>query len=119
MTEADDFPFYQFARLVRQAHLEGASQETLRLLIEEATARGAARGASAALARCGLEDPNAAPDITELRELLDAWRDTKRTVRRSIVRWGVRWTVRLVIAAIACLVALRLKILPGGQSLGL
>ena len=115
MTEADDFPFYQFARLVRQAHLEGVSQETLRLLIEEATARGAARGASTALARCGLEDPDAGPDISELRDLLEAWRDTKRTARRTVVRWGVRWAVRFVIAAIACLVALRLKILPGAS----
>lgn len=115
MVDADGFPFYQFARLVRQAHLEGASQETLRLLIEEATARGAARGASAALARCGLEDPNAGPDITELRELLDAWRDTKRTARRTLVRWMVRF----VVAAIACLVALRLKLIASGQSLGL
>jgi hypothetical protein len=111
---ADDFPFYQFARLVRQAHLEGASQETLRLLIEEATARGAAKGASRALSRCGLEDPNAGPDITELRELLEAWRDTKRTARRAIVRWAVRWIARFGVAAIAFAVALRLKLVSLG-----
>ena len=111
MTDADNFPFYQYARLVRQAHLEGASQETLRLLIEEATAQGAAR----ALARCGLEDAGAGTDISELRELLEAWRDTKRTARRA----AVRWLVRTLVAAIAFVVAVKLKLLAFGQSIGL
>jgi hypothetical protein len=115
MTDADDFPFYQFARLVRQAHLEGASQETLRLLIEEATARGASRGAAAALSRCGLEDAGAGPDITELRELLEVWRDTKRTARRA----AVRWLVRALVATIAFAVAVKFKLLAIGHSLGL
>lgn len=111
MTEAEGFPFYQYARLVRQAHLEGASQETLRLLIEEATARGAAK----ALSRCGLEDASAGTDISELRELLDAWRDTKRTARRA----AVRWVVRALVAAIAFAVAVKLKLVAIGQSFGL
>lgn len=115
MTDAEDFPYYQFARLVRQAHLEGASQETLRLLIEEATARGAARGAAHALSRCGLEDSSAASDITELRELLDAWRDTRRTARQALVRW----VIRVFVALIALAVALRLKLTSIGQSTGL
>lgn len=85
MSSAEKFPFYQFARLVRQAHLEGASFETLRMLIEEASARGAAL----ALARCGLEDSKAGSDIGELRGLLEAWRDSKRTARRALVRWCI------------------------------
>jgi len=111
MSEAEDFPFYQYARLVRQAYLEGASQETLRLLIEEASARGAAK----ALARCGLEDPGAGSDITELRELLEAWRDTKRTARRA----AVRWVVRALVAVIAFAMAVKLKLIAIGQSIGL
>src|SRR5690606_10781501 len=80
---ADNFPFDRFARLVRQAHLEGASYETLRLIVEEAAHHGAAR----ALLHCGLEDSAAGRDIDDLRQLLDAWRDVKRTARAAVVRW--------------------------------
>ena len=86
MAAPDPFPFYAYARLVRQAEIEGASLETLRLLIEEASARGAQR----ALACCGLEDAAAGNDIGELRALLDAWRDSKKTARRAFVKWLTR-----------------------------
>ncbi len=101
----DDFPFYQFARLVHQAQIEGASLETLRLLVEAASARGAAL----ALARCGLGDGAAGDDIGALRSLLDAWRDTKRTARETVVRW---LTGTLLMAMVAGL-AIKFKIFPG------
>ncbi|MDA5194938.1 DUF6127 family protein [Govanella unica] len=97
MTAQDPFPFYAYARLVQQAQLEGATIETLRLLIEEASAHGAAR----ALARCGLEDAAAGSDIGELRALLDAWRDSKRAARRAAVRWLTRAFLASLMAAIA------------------
>ena len=83
MADTDTFPYYRFARLVRQANLEGASFVTLGLLIAEASYQGASR----ALERWGLHVHDAGRDIGELRALLDAWRDTKRTARRSMVRW--------------------------------
>ena len=97
MVAPDPFPFYAYARLVQQAELEGASLETLRLLIEEASAHGAAR----ALARCGLEDAAAGNDISELRALLDAWRDSKRAARRAAVKWLTRMFLASLLAAIA------------------
>ncbi len=55
------------------------------------------------LARCGtveaghrpaiigaLADPRARSDLDELRELLSAWRDAKRTARDVVVGWVVR-----------------------------
>lgn len=93
----DDFPFYQFARLVRQAHLEGASIETLRLVIEAAADAGANR----ALARAGLHDCEMKADMDELRELLAAWRDVKRTARRTVVRWCTGALLMLLAAGIA------------------
>lgn len=102
MAAPDPFPFYAYARLVQQAEIEGASIETLRLLIEEASAHGAAR----ALARCGLEDAAAGGDIGELRALLDAWRDTKRTARRA----AVKWLTRAVLLALAAALSIKLRL---------
>lgn len=103
MAAPDPFPFYAYARLVQQAQIEGASFETLRLLIEEASARGAAR----ALERCGLQDAAAGGDISELRALLDAWRDTKRTARRA----AVKWLTRAVLVALTAAIAIKLRVL--------
>lgn len=55
----------------------------LRALIEEASEAGATR----ALARIGLADASAGGDIHELRQLLFAWRDTRRAVRRAVIGW--------------------------------
>lgn len=61
------------ARLVAQADAEGSDLITLRAIVEEASDLGAAR----VLERMGLADPSAHEDLTELRELLQAWRDAK------------------------------------------
>lgn len=94
---SEEFPFYQFARLVRQAHLEGASIETLRLVIEAASDAGAER----ALRRSGVGDREMLADMGELRALLDAWRDVKRTARRTLVRWVIGAMLLAIAAGLA------------------
>lgn len=47
--------------------------------------RVARRAVKDVLKELGLEADTAAEDMREIRSLLDAWRDTKRTVRQSIV----------------------------------
>lgn len=59
------------------------TQEEIRRLINEAAEEGATR----ALEKIGLHDENAPKDITELRTLLDSWRQTKSTVLKTIVQW--------------------------------
>ncbi len=54
-----------------------------RALLDDAAEKGARR----ALAHVGLQDIDAAVDLKDLRALLDAWRDAKRTMRRTVVRW--------------------------------
>lgn len=48
--------------------------------------RAAKKGAQEALKSIGLSDENAHVDIREVRDLLDAWRVTKRTVGETITR---------------------------------
>jgi hypothetical protein len=74
------------ARLMAQAEGQGADLVTLRALIEEASALGAGR----ALESLGLRDPNARRDMDELRELLQAWRDPKKTAWKEVVTWAIR-----------------------------
>ena len=44
------------------------------------------RSAKRALDSIGLTDENAARDIQEMRSLLDAWRDTRKSIWNTIVR---------------------------------
>ena len=67
------------AQLMEQARGDGASVGTLRAIAEEAGELGARR----ALARLGLEDAGAAKDMAELRELLGAWRDAKKSAFKA------------------------------------
>jgi hypothetical protein len=55
-------------------------------VIEEMMARAAQKGAKAALESIGLHDENAGDDMKELRNLLDAWRSTKKTVWSQVVK---------------------------------
>ena len=84
-------------QLVRTAEYQGASLMTLEALV----ARAAEEGAKAALYRCGLQDEAAGNDIRELRVLLDAWRDTRRTVRRTLVHWLICGLLTLILAGAA------------------
>jgi hypothetical protein len=85
------------ALLVAQAEGQGADIPTLRALIEEASEVGAER----ALSVLGLRDEQARRDMDELRELLRAWRDAKRSAWNAVVTWLVRIGLALLVAGIA------------------
>lgn len=53
--------------------------------LEALMAKIAKRAAREALEEMGLSHETAAEDMREIRGLLDAWRDTKRTIRQSVV----------------------------------
>ena len=83
--------------LAAQADARGADLVTLRAMIEEASDLGAAR----ALARLGLADDHAAKDMAELRELLSAWRDAKKTMRKAVLGWLARIGLALLLMGLA------------------
>ncbi|WP_144095801.1 DUF6127 family protein [Croceicoccus sediminis] len=85
------------ARLIAQAEDAGGDFVTLRAMVEEASELGASR----VLARMGLDDATAHEDLAELRELLAAWRDAKRSAWRAAVEWVVRGVLALLLFAIA------------------
>ncbi len=53
---------------------------------DELLNRAAERGAERCLAHLGLENGHAAKDIRELRDLLEAWRDARRTAWQTIIK---------------------------------
>lgn len=85
------------ARLVAQAVSTPPEIVTLRALVEEASELGAAR----ALERLGLDDARAKDDMSELRELLGAWRDAKTSAWKAAVDWLVRAMLALLLIGIA------------------
>jgi hypothetical protein len=85
------------ALLVAQAEGQGADMVTLRALIEEASEVGAER----ALSALGLRDEYARRDMDDLRELLRAWRDAKKSAWNAVVTWAVRIVLALLVAGMA------------------
>ena len=85
------------ASLMAQAKDEGAALVTLRAIVEETTLLAADR----ALDRLGLGDASAEDDLSELRELLRAWRDTKSSAWKAIVTWAVRGALALLLIGIS------------------
>lgn len=85
------------AQLIGQADRDGADLTTLRAIAEEAGELGARR----ALAKLGLDDPAAGKDMAELRELLAAWRDAKKSAVKAAVAWVVRLALALVLVGLA------------------
>ncbi|HEX7751678.1 MAG TPA: DUF6127 family protein [Novosphingobium sp.] len=85
------------ASLATQAAADGADLTTLRVLIEEASEVGARR----VLDRLGLADGTAQQDLSELRQLLAAWRDAKASAWRAAVDWLVRGALALLLVGIA------------------
>ena len=85
------------AQLLAQGHQEGADLVTLRAIAEEAGELGASR----ALTRLGLADAAAEKDMAELRELLGAWRDAKKSVWKALIGWLVRMLLALVLIGLA------------------
>ena len=91
------------AVLAAQAEARGADLATLRGLIEEASAIGAER----ALGALGLKDAHARRDMDELRELLQAWRDAKKSAWNAVVTWAVR----ILLAALVVGMSVKLGLL--------
>jgi len=85
------------ARLMAQAEGRGVDLITLRALVEDASQAGASR----ALGALGLDDPRARRDMDDLRELLSAWRDAKRSARKAVVTWAVRVMLGLLLIGVA------------------
>jgi hypothetical protein len=85
------------ASLMAQARDEGAELVTLRAIVEEASMLATDR----VLRRLGLGDPGAENDLTELRELLRAWRDAKTSAWKAFVDWLVRGVLALLLIGIA------------------
>ena len=85
------------AQLFAACREEGADLATLRAIAEEAGELGASR----ALARLGLSDTAAEKDMAELRELLGAWREAKRSVWKALAGWVVRMALALVLVGLA------------------
>ena len=73
--------------------------------------RAAERGARHALSEVGLDGPEAARDISELRSLLDAFNEAKKTAWLTIVRMLVTGLVMATLAG----AFVKLKVFGGGQ----
>ena len=85
------------AGLIAQAASGGSDLVTLRAIVEEASELGAER----VLHRMGLVDAKAHEDMSELRQLLAAWRDAKRSAWRAAVSWAVRGGLALLLIGLA------------------
>jgi hypothetical protein len=83
--------------LVAQAEAEGAARLTLRALVEEASEVGAKR----ALELVGLMDASAGSDMVQLRQLIQGWRDAKRSAMSAVIAWVVRSAVALLLLGLA------------------
>ncbi|MFK4874370.1 DUF6127 family protein [Novosphingobium sp. ZW T3_23] len=85
------------AGLLAQAATEGSELVTLRAIVEEASEVGARR----MLSRIGLDDATAPGDLSELRELLQAWRDAKASAQAAAIGWLVRGMLALLLLGLA------------------
>ncbi len=85
------------APLARKAARQGVKRETLAALVEAASEDGARR----ALSRLGLHDENAGHDIRELRDLLEAWRETRKAAWHTMVRWLTAAFIILILTGLA------------------
>ena len=85
------------ASLLAQANSEGAKLDTLRAIVEETSELAADR----VLVRLGLGDADAEDDLSELRELLAAWRDAKSSAWKAFVEWAIRAGLALLLIGIA------------------
>lgn len=72
--------------------------------LERMLDRAAKRGAAEALRAVGLHDENAGPDIREVRDLLSAWRATKRAVWTQVIKMFVTVLVVATAGGLAAMV---------------
>ncbi len=73
--------------------------------------RAAERGAERCLAHLGLENGHAARDIRELRDLLEAWRDARRTAWQTVIKVATTG----ILATLLVGAAIKLKVMGGPQ----
>ncbi|GJQ57127.1 MAG: hypothetical protein HKUEN07_36960 [Rhodocyclaceae bacterium] len=78
---------------------------------DELLDRAAERGAERVLAHLGLENGHAARDIRELRDLLEAWRDARRTAWQTTVKVITTG----LLAALLVGAVIKLKLMGGPQ----
>lgn len=90
-------PNDMLAGLLAQARQEGGDLVTLRAIVEEASELGAQR----TLASIGLDDERAPSDLSELRQLLRAWRDAKASAQTAAIGWIVRGLLALLLLGMA------------------
>ncbi len=79
--------------------------------VEDLLDRAAERGAALALKRLGLESDDAAQDIQALRNLLDAWRDARRTAQHTAIKIITTAVLMLLLTGLV----IKLKLYGGGQ----
>jgi len=68
--------------------------------LEEMLDHAARRGAKEALRSIGLLDDAAAKDIIEMRSLLEAWRDTRRSVWSTVVKLATVGVLTFIAGAV-------------------
>lgn len=85
------------AGLLAQAQEKGGDIVTLRAIVEEASELGAHR----TLTLMGLDDETARHDLSELRQLLQAWRDAKASARHAAIGWLVRGVLAVLLLGLA------------------
>ena len=78
---------------------------------DELLDRAAERGAERCLAHLGLENGHAARDIRELRDLLEAWRDARRTAWQTVIKVATTGVLSILLVG----TAIKLKMMGGGQ----
>jgi len=79
--------------------------------LDELLIRAAEKGAERALAVLGLENGHAAADIHDLRGLIDAWRDARKTAWQTMVKVVTTG----MLAALLVGVSIKLKLIGGIQ----
>ncbi|MBK8067923.1 MAG: hypothetical protein IPK27_09905 [Rhodanobacteraceae bacterium] len=99
MTEDTDAPTNDSTLLLRHEDFD------------ELLNRAAERGAERCLTHLGLENGHAARDIRELRDLLEAWRDARRTAWQTTVKVVTTG----ILAALLVAAAIKLKLMGGTQ----
>jgi 2-iminoacetate synthase ThiH len=68
--------------------------------LEEILDNAARRGAKEALRSIGLLDDDAAKDIIEMRNLIEAWRDTRRSIRSTVVKMATVGVLTFIAGAV-------------------
>jgi hypothetical protein len=68
--------------------------------LEEMLDNAARRGAKQALRSIGLLDDDAAKDIIEMRNLIEAWRDTRRSIRSTVVKLATVGVLTFIAGAV-------------------